>query len=329
MSFNIAMPKVSLLVPVYNSETYISRCLKSLLVQSHDNIEIICIDDGSSDGSPSILDDYSVRFPCKVRVFHQTNKGSAAARNLAIELATGDYLAFVDNDDWLDKDFVKTLLDVALKYNTDIVCSGYRRPDENGEITFETCPNSADEWGKYLVGAAWAKLFRTDYVREHKFVFLNTNIDEDLYFTLPAIELAQRVQVVSYCGYNWFINSASVSNTRQRHSDGLLFEETLNAIFDMLYKKQIKLTPILVHYFVRLVSWFLIYTSKEDGLARSRTNRDHYVKWLDRSVPNWRQEPYASPFHPTGDAIKNRLAVWLFARHPHLFSVFLDFYGKV
>ncbi len=329
MSSDMQSAKVSVLIPVYNSERYLSRCLDSVLCQTYGNVEAICVDDGSSDASPGILDDYARTNPERIVVEHRKNAGAAAARNRAIELARGEYIAFLDNDDWLDLDFLEVLVGVAKKHEAQVVCSGYRRSDENGNVSIELAPKSSDEWGRYMVEAAWAKLYRADYVRANGLRFLPTNIDEDLYFSLPAVELASRCIVTEYCGYNWFWNSTSVSNTGQRFSAKLQFEETLNAILSMMRQKEIPMTPILRHYFVRLIVWFLLYTRKGDGHERSRRNYGHYVEWLDCEIENWRDEPYASPFHPTGDPLTNRLAVWLFARHRLVFSAALTLYGLI
>lgn len=322
-------PLVSVLVPVYNAERYLARCLDSILGQTYGNVEVVAIDDGSRDGSPALLDEYAARFGSLVLVEHRANGGAAAARNRAIELAHGEYLAFADNDDWLDPDFVERLMGVALKTGAEVVCSGYRRPDSQGKVLLEAVPQPGDEWGRYVVEAAWAKLYHTDYVRGHGFTFLDTNIDEDLYFSLPAIELARHVEVVPYCGYNWFYNTESVSNTSQRSSEGLRFEETLDAILAMMGERGVVMTDILRHYFVRLVAWFLLYTCRGDGAGRSRENLAHYVAWLDRNIADWRREPFARVGHPTGDAAANQLAVWLFARHPRLFALALAGYRRV
>lgn len=324
----VTSPKVSVVLPVYNAERYLARCLDSVLGQTYPNVEVVAIDDGSSDGSPAILDDYAARHSGKVVVEHRANGGAASARNRGIELCSGEYLTFIDNDDWLDPDFVQTMAAAALSSGAEVVCCGYRRPDSEGRVLLEAVPRPGDEWGRYVVEAAWAKLYRTDYVRRHGLTFLNTNIDEDLYFSLPAIELAERVEVVSSAGYNWFFNTGSVSNTSQRSSAGLLFEETLDAILAMMRERGIPMTDILRHYFVRLVAWFLLYTCRGDGRATSERNLGHYVAWLDRNVEDWRHEPFARPGHPTGDALANRLAVWLFARHPRLFSLALGTYRK-
>ena len=97
--------KVSVIIPVYNVETYISKCISSVIEQSYKNIEIILIDDGSKDSSGKILDEYE-KGDDRITVIHQKNKGVSAARNRGLELASGDYVVFVDGDDWVDSNYV-------------------------------------------------------------------------------------------------------------------------------------------------------------------------------------------------------------------------------
>jgi glycosyltransferase involved in cell wall biosynthesis len=329
MSCRVSSPLVSVVIPVYNAENFVARCLDSVLSQSYTNVEAVCVDDGSSDGSPLILDDYAEKYPMRVRVAHQRNAGAAAARNHGVSLANGKYVTFADNDDWLDQDFVEKLLAHAERSGAEVVCSGYRRPDAEGKVMLECVPKPGDEWGPYVAEAAWAKLYRTEFIRRNGIEFLSTNILEDLYFSLPAVELANKVEVFEYCGYNWFWNTGSVSNTKQRTSDGLRFEETLDSLLTMMREKKIALTPILAHYFVRLVAWFLLFTRKGDCSRRSRENLMRYIAWLDRNIPAWRSDEFASPAHPTGDGAANRFAVYLFAKHPRVFSCALSCYGLV
>lgn len=325
---NCSRPLVSVVIPVFNSEKYLCRCLDSVLKQSYSEIQLVCIDDGSTDASPGLLDSYASDYPDRLIVVHKINAGAASARNNGIMLSAGEFITFVDNDDWIDERYIETLVNAAVLAHADVVCSGYRRPNSEGRVLSEAIPRPTDEWGRYLVEAAWAKLYRTDFVRQNSLSFLDTNIDEDLYFSLPAIELAQHVEVISYCGYNWFWNSDSVSNTSQRTSKGLLFEETLEALLKMMQQKDIELTPILEHYFVRLITWFLFYTSRGDGFELCRNNKTRYAGWLDRMIPGWRNEKFATPFHPTGDCIVNRIAVWLFVKHSAIFTLAIKIYSR-
>ena len=116
--------KISIIVPVYNVEKYLPQCLDSLVNQTYDNIEIICVNDGSTDRSLQILEKYAVGYP-SVRVITQCNKGLSGARNTGIEFATGDYIMFVDSDDWLDVETCSTMARIAKKYEADCIMCSY------------------------------------------------------------------------------------------------------------------------------------------------------------------------------------------------------------
>lgn len=115
---------VSVIIPVYNVENYLHKCLESVIGQSYKNLEIIIVDDGSSDGSGRICDEFSL-IDDRIIVLHTKNKGLAAARNLGLETAKGIYFLFVDSDDWIDHNTIKILLEASIKYNADIVSAGH------------------------------------------------------------------------------------------------------------------------------------------------------------------------------------------------------------
>ncbi len=320
------LPLVSVLVPVYNAERHLERCLDSVLGQSYPAIQVVAIDDGSQDGSPQMLDDYAALHPGVFLVEHRANGGVASARNRAIELAQGEYLCFLDNDDWLDEGCVEALVTAAQERDAQVVCAGYRRPGPDGRVRVEVSLDPSGDWSPFLVVAGWAKLFRRDYVIAARLAYLDTNIGEDICFTLPAVLDALHVEVIPYVGYNWFLNEESVSSTSHKTSDGLDFERMLDTLHDDLVQRGIAIEGLVAHYFVRLVVWFLTYTRHGDGARLSRHNLARYAGWLDDHVPNWRHDPYAAPSLPTGDAPANRLATWLFVHHPHLFALALTVY---
>ncbi len=322
-------PFVTLIIPVYNSQRYLSRCLDSILSQSYTDFEIICIDDGSTDRSGELLDGYQRQYPGKVFVKHQANAGIATTRNRGIAAARGTYLAFVDNDDWLDADYLKTLTDLIEPASpADIICSGYRRPDEDGRIVTECCLDENGEWSPYLIGAPWAKLYRSAFIRESGLSFLDTNIGEDLPFVIPAAHAAKKRIVSPYCGYNWYYNTQSVSNTIHKNSNGLQFEKTLNKLLVSMTTDDASTDPIATRYLIRLIGWYLFYTRKGDGLKTSMEQLRYYEHWLDDHINSWRKCPLAALSSPTGDPLSNRVAVWLLARHPVLFRLLLTFYVK-
>ena len=120
------MPKISVIVPVYNVEKFLEKCLKSIIEQTFEDLEIICINDGSTDKSLSILNSYAAKDP-RIKILSQTNQGQSCARNAGLEIASGEYIGFVDSDDWIDLDFYEKLYNTAKKYDADIAVASIKR----------------------------------------------------------------------------------------------------------------------------------------------------------------------------------------------------------
>lgn len=123
--------KISVIVPVYNTEDYLERCLNSLITQTIQDIEIICVNDGSSDGSLNILKEFEHK-DTRIKVVNQPNLGVSSARNNAMKIAQGEYIGFVDSDDWVEKNFYEKLYNAAITYKCDIACGEMLRPTGNG-----------------------------------------------------------------------------------------------------------------------------------------------------------------------------------------------------
>lgn len=119
------MPEISVIVPVYKAEQYLKRCVKSILEQTYQNFELILVDDGSPDNSPSLCDEWA-KNDNRIHVIHKENGGASSARNAGLKEATGNWVTFADSDDWLDKTALKTLYDFAKKYNVPMVIGGMR-----------------------------------------------------------------------------------------------------------------------------------------------------------------------------------------------------------
>lgn len=157
-------PLISIIVPVYNMEKYINRCVDSILNQEYKNIEVILVDDGSKDSSPKICDEYAKK-DNRIKVFHKENGGQGSARNLGIDNANGEYIGFVDSDDYIDEKMYKTLVNNAIKYNADIsCCSGNSKTNDNSikifkneEIMYETLLNHCG-----TSHVPWDKIFRKE-----------------------------------------------------------------------------------------------------------------------------------------------------------------------
>ncbi|RZJ48270.1 MAG: glycosyltransferase [Chryseobacterium sp.] len=127
--------KVSIIVPVYNVENYLAKCLDSLVNQTYQNIEILVVNDGSTDNSQKSIQDYAGRFPEKIKAFNKQNGGLSDARNFGIDRATGDYLGFVDSDDYITTTMFEEMLNLALKHNAKMVICNIQKVDEHGNVT--------------------------------------------------------------------------------------------------------------------------------------------------------------------------------------------------
>lgn len=174
-----APSKVSVIVPVYNVERYLVKCLDSLVKQSLQNIEIIVVNDGSSDGSASIIKKYSEKYPEKVKAFIKENGGLSDARNFGIDKATGDYFGFVDSDDYVSETMFEEMLNLAEKHNAEMVICNIQKVDEEGNVTqkltqIPNMPEKIDLEANFSVFSdlsyfACNKLFRKELFADKRF----------------------------------------------------------------------------------------------------------------------------------------------------------------
>ena len=126
---------ISIIVPVYNVENYLAKCLDSLVNQTYQHIEILVVNDGSTDHSEKIIQDYALKFPDKIKAFTKENGGLSDARNFGIDRAAGDYIGFVDSDDYVTKTMFEEMLDLALKHQAEMVICNIQKVDEHGSVT--------------------------------------------------------------------------------------------------------------------------------------------------------------------------------------------------
>lgn len=224
---------VSIIIPAYNCEQYISQCLNSLFNQSVSSIEIIVVDDGSNDGTARILDDYS-KLEKRLKVFHVQNGGPSRARNIGLSHATGEWVLFVDADDWVDDDILSKL-DLEV-YRADITFFGFKKCFENNYV--ENCmPMNADYTEddekisaqlKYLFdskaeffGYSYNKVFKRSIIEKHKIRFFEDFCNrEDEIFTLNYCRYISSCRIIPLAPYNYRILNNSLShnlNVRYRN----------------------------------------------------------------------------------------------------------------
>ena len=215
------MPVVSVIVPVYKCEKYLKRCLNSILVQTITDWQAICIDDGSPDNSGKILDEYAAK-DSRFVIVHKKNAGVSAARNDGIKKATGQYIHFLDADDFIDSDYYEQMINHAKQNNADMVVSGFVTDNKYTKpIVYKKSKQlvsvAQKVRGSFVLtdSYVWRYLFKKDFVKKQKLKF-DTNLiaQEDTLFVLDAIAAANKIVVVPNVAYHYMFNEDSALNSR-------------------------------------------------------------------------------------------------------------------
>lgn len=201
---------ISIIVPVYKVEAYLDQCVQSIVNQSYSNLEIILVDDGSPDNCPAMCDRYAAQ-DSRIKVVHKQNGGLSDARNTGIRMATGDYIGFVDSDDWIEQDMYEILLRAIQEHNADIAEIGvnycYEGRTERKKAEEVHLLNKHEALTAFLdrslliQGCVWGKLYRADIVK--KVMFPVGRLHEDGYFTYKALYEVEIYILLNICKYNY------------------------------------------------------------------------------------------------------------------------------
>ena len=228
-------PQVSIIIPVYNTEKYLKECLDSIIAQSFKNFEIICVNDGSTDNSLAILEEYQKQHS-NLKIITQKNGGAGKARNTGLEAAKGKYICFWDSDDIFEPKAIETLYNQAEKTEADItICRSQMFNTEtkqiipmplviredllNGKNIFSrnTIPEKIFQ---ISVGWAWDKLFKTEFIKKYNLNFPPLKSSEDSAFTLSAIMLATKISYTNDILINYRVNNPkSISRNRDKSAN--------------------------------------------------------------------------------------------------------------
>ena len=214
-------PIISVIVPIYNVEKYIRRCIESILAQTFADFELLLVDDGSSDNCPSVCDSYAER-DTRVIVIHKANGGLPAARKSGFERAKGDYIAFVDGDDWVELQYLELLYACAKENNSDLVFCGFKKQyAHKTECEDHQLPaDKNDMVSLYLrfpvyMNSFCNKLIRTNLLQKDDVSFpFGISMGEDMFVTFKLVQYASRISQVHEALYNYDrSNEHSITHT--------------------------------------------------------------------------------------------------------------------
>jgi len=220
------MPKVSIIVPVYNVENYIEKCLESLVKQTLEDIEIIIVNDGSTDNSIKVINNYIKKYPQKIIYLEKKNGGLSDARNYGIPYAKGKYIAFLDSDDYVEKNIYQKMYELAEKENSDFVeCDFYWEYPNKIKEDIGIIYNGKHEMIQNIRVIAWNKLIKREIIEKNEILFPKGYRYEDVEFTYKLIPYINNIS---------FLKEPLVHYIQREHSISNLQNERTKEIFDVL-----------------------------------------------------------------------------------------------
>ncbi|WP_050008144.1 glycosyltransferase family 2 protein [Butyrivibrio sp. WCE2006] len=288
------MNKVSIIVPIYNGEKYIDNCVKNLKAQSYSDLEFILVDDGSTDKTPQICDDYAIKDE-RFKVVHQKNGGLSAARNAGTNAATGDYIVYVDVDDDIESNLVEDNVKLAIENDADVVFysfwyhnldTGIRTENKyngyfcgNDEEFF--CNKLNDTVDTEVFNAPWNKLYKISFLKENNLIFLpEYPIYEDIIFASKMLQYAKRIVVNPNRYYVYYLRSSGSLLTK--YVDG--YYDSVTKFYDNsmdyceLHKNNQMQKNKLSNLYIRLVTTNLKQIScREQFSLKEKLNRISYI----------------------------------------------------
>ena len=293
--------KLSIVAAVYNLEDYLPRCLDSLVNQTLEEIEIICVDDGSTDSAPQIIDDYAKKYPDKVKAFHKPNGGEFTTRNYGLERATGEYVTFVDTDDYVESNWAEKLYKAAKENNADMAVCGFERIDlDTGKVVSKNMTNfgytvkeinNKDDFMVFINPAPWNKIYRLEMVKEQR--FLNFRGFNDMIFLASSYTKVKKIAFVPDVLYHYFLRyDSQIHNVNKQDVEN--FKKYLLELKE-LYIKENKYDEM--KYILDLMAFIhlgtsVMYRASYDKTINIREMLKETIRYLDDNFNTWRKSPY-------------------------------------
>lgn len=291
------MPKFSVIIPIYNSEQYLKRCLDSVIVQSYSDFEIICVDDGSTDKSSDILVRYKLKEP-RLKVITQSNSGQGSARNKALDVAQGEYIYFLDSDDYIDSTLLEEMLKVFKEIDTDLVCFNtevcgdsedrlFKRAKRYAQLTLagllEFTPQIKDTTNVYL----WNKVFKSDLIRKYDIKFPSKLCYEDIAFSKMYFLVSEKIYFDMRRFHHYTVREDSLMGQNFK-SEKVALDHFKN--WYVVFKMVVKNEDLFAETKYILEKWFWDYYFMSKGLLKTpvceelENLKEMYFKEFDDAV---------------------------------------------
>lgn len=322
---------ISVIVPVYNVEEYLVRCVDSIINQTYDNLEIILVDDGSTDMSGAMCDSFAEQDD-RIKVIHKKNGGLSDARNAGLEIVTGDYIGYIDSDDWAEPDMFEMMITNCEKYDSDVAVCRYScvfkdfTSNESTDLILKMTRDEAletyicENTERPIYNSVWSKLFKRELVKDYRFPVGKKS--EDIMYTTKAFCNMNSCVYIGKALYNYVCDREgsimAVKNGKHMLEDELpFFREGVEYIREHVSEEMGD--KAFYHYCKRIMLYFLDYMRQPGGKV--------YAKALSDILQEERQEiilVYEEPFVRRGDRVRMNLML----KNPRLYYKFADLYEK-
>ncbi len=295
------MAKVSIILPVYNVENYLQKCLDSLVNQTFKDIEIIIINDGSTDSCKKIIDKYSIKYDNLIKAIHQENKGLGAARNTALKYVTSEYIIFVDSDDYIEPNMVEEMYNKISQEQADVVICGYNMVNEHYELTAKAYPNKYETYDfntQIIFGSlcVWNKIIKKSLLDYYNLTFRTNIWYEDIDFSFKLFLKAKKTCILPKNLYNYLLRQGSIMNSSnlQKNLDLIdAFNEIIsyakeNNCFDKFYN-EIEFLAIN-HLYISCIVRILINNNSSKNEKKELLNI--IIKYINNNFKNYSKNKY-------------------------------------
>lgn len=314
-------PLFSIIIPVYNAESYLRECVNSIINQSYSNWELILVDDGSQDKSGFICNEYQDSDE-RIRVFHKKNGGPSSARNLGLDEAEGDFIVFVDSDDWVSKSFLE---DYLAGLDADIVYQGHVKEYDNHSIVVndlqidsDICgvPRAIQElWGRDYFGYTCMKCFKREIIEKYHVRFdVSVFFREDTLFTAHYFRYVKRARVIPVANYHYRYIETSLQHTHFRGKELLYVDDKIYEQFSCYFYDR--------SFYEFVETWYLknlhnVIKKSYNGINATEFSDEERIRQIEKCI---RHRAYFMP--KSFDYSKNKVVnfvlkvIWM-TNNPH------------
>lgn len=310
--------KLSIVAAVYNLEKYLPRCLDSLVNQTLQEIEILCVNDGSTDSAPQIIEDYQKRYPDKIKVFHKQNGGEFTTRNYGLERAIGEYVTFVDTDDYVEPNWAEKLYNAAKENDADLAVCGFERIDlKTNKVVARNMINFGnsvkeidvkDDCILFVNPAPWNKVYRREKIKDLRFLeFRGFN---DTMFLASCYTIINKIAFVPDILYHYYLRYDSQIHTINEQDVKNLKKYLLEVKELYIKSKKYEEMKYILDTFAFLhLGTSVMYRISYDKTVNMNQMLKETIKYLDENFSNWRKSPFLKLGYSVKKGFKH-IAFW-------------------